>query len=256
MKKFKMAGIILLAVCLTLTSMGCVGIANKEEVGKGEILSVKDKINDQTDNVDQTDTEASEKPDVDEKLDLGINDGDIYKNSYFGLSVKLPIDWKIATEEDLKQVMDKGKDLVAGDDESKKVELDLAELNTVYLLMLSKAEMTGQTYKNGNFMIMAEKLNFLQGISKGSQYLESVKKQLQDIKDQMPYNLDKPIYPEKIGGKDFAVLEAVIESDGMKLTQKYYAYVMKGYALVFIGTSTHEDYEKIIQDMLNSVKFE
>jgi hypothetical protein len=106
--------------------MGCVGIANKEEVGKGEILSVKDKINDQTDNVDQTDTEASEKPDVDEKLDLGINDGDIYKNSYFGLSVKLPIDWKIATEEDLKQVMDKGKDLVAGD-ESKKVELDLAE---------------------------------------------------------------------------------------------------------------------------------
>jgi len=193
---------------------------------------------------------------VESKLDLGKNEGDIYKNNYFGLSVKLPKDWKVASEEELKQVIDTGKDIVAGDDESKQAEVDVAELNSVYLLMVSKTEMTGQTYNNGNFMIMAEKLNFLQGITKGSQYLEHVKKGLQDIKDQMPYNLEKAIYPEKIGGKDFAVLETGIESEGMKLTQKYYAYVMKGYALVFIGTSTNEENSKVIQDMLDSIKFE
>ena len=193
---------------------------------------------------------------MESKLDLGKNEGDIYKNNYFGLSVKLPKDWKVASEEELKQVIDTGKDIVAGDDESKQAEVDVAELNSVYLLMVSKTEMTGQTYNNGNFMIMAEKLNFLQGITKGSQYLEHVKKGLQDIKDQMPYNLEKAIYPEKIGGKDFAVLETGIESEGMKLTQKYYAYVMKGYALVFIGTSTNEENSKVIQDMLDSIKFE
>ncbi len=250
MKIFKIAVILLLAASLALSSIGCAGNTNKEEVGKDEIIS--------SEKTDKTGRESSETPgqDAGEMLDLGKKEGDIYKNNYFGLSFKLPKDWKVASEEELKQVLNTGKKIAADDNESKQDELDSAESKSAYLIMVSKTEMTGQTYKTGNFMVTADKLSSLQGITNVNQYLEQVKAGMMSIKDQMPYNLDKPIYLEKIGDKEFAVLETSIYSEGIKLTQKYYAYVIKDYVLVFIATSTNEDYAKVIQDMLDSVKFE
>ncbi|KNY29664.1 hypothetical protein [Pseudobacteroides cellulosolvens] len=261
MKKFKIAGIILLVAILAFSSVGCGGI-DKEEVSKGEIISNEKSSEKPSEASEKPSDKPSEKPSeepsekTDKKLDLGKNEGDTYKNDYFGLSVKLPKGWKVASDEEKKQVLNMGKQVVAGDDKAKQAEVELAEAKSVYLLMVSKIGMNQQSYDNGNFMIMAEKLSFLQGINKGSQYLEHVKKGLQDVKAQMPYKLDKPIYSEKIGGKEFAVLDAVMESEQLKLTQKYYAYVMKGYALVFIGTSTNDENAKIIQGMLDSMKFE
>ncbi len=271
MKRFKIVGIILLIASLAFSSVGCGGV-DKEEVSKGEIISSEKPSDKPSENGGEASEKPSDKPSdkpseepsetTDKKLDLGKNEGDTYKNDYFGLSVKLPKDWKVSSDEEKKQVLDMGKQVVAGDDKTKQAQVELAEKKSVYLLMLSKVVKTdialGSDYKfdSGNFMVMAEKLSFLQGINKGSDYLDYVKKGLQDMKTQMPYKLDKPIYSEKIGGKEFAVLDAVLDNEGFKLTQKYYAYVMKGYALVFISTSTSEENSKIIQDMLDSVKFE
>ncbi|HEY9060067.1 MAG TPA: hypothetical protein VIO64_06130 [Pseudobacteroides sp.] len=270
MKKFRIAGVILLAACLALSSIGC-GAIDKEEVGKGEIIS-SDKTGENTDS--KNDETPSEKPEesssnepsakpsekaddsTGKKLDLGKNEGDTYKNEFFGLSMKLPKDWKVSSDEEKQKVLNAGKEAIAGDDKSKQTQLDLADLKSVYLLMVSKIGMTNQSYDNGNLMIMAEKLSLLQGVNKGSQYLEYVKKGLKELNGQMPYKLDKDVYEEKIGGKVFSVLETVIESPDIKLTQKYYACVLKGYALVFITTSTNNENDKIIKGMLDSVKFE
>lgn len=269
MKRFKIAGIILIIASLAFSSVGCGGI-DKEEVGKGEIISSEKPSDKPSENGGEASEKPSDKPSdkpsekpseepsekTDKKLDLGKNEGDTYKNDFFGLSVKLPKGWKVSSDEEKKQIINMGKKVVAGDDKAKQAEVEVAEAKSVYLLMVSKIGMTQQSYDNGNLMVMAEKLSFLQGINKGSQYLDYVKKGLQDLKAQMPYKLDKPIYSEKIGDKEFAVLDAVMDSEGLKLTQKYYAYVMKGYALVFISTSTSEANSKIIQNMLDSVKFE
>lgn len=270
MKRFKIAGVILLAACLALSSIGC-GAIDKEEVGKGEIIS-GEKTGESTDSKkgeaasekpsdkpsDKPSAKPSEKADdsAGKKLDLGKNEGDTYKNEFFGLSMKLPKDWKVSSDEEKQKVLNAGKEVIAGDDKSKQAQLDLADLKSVYLLMVSKIGMTNQSYDNGSLMIMAEKLSLLQGVNKGSEYLEYVKKGMKELNAQMPYKLDKDVYEVKIGGKEFSVLEAVIESPELKLTQKYYACVLKGYALVFITTSTTGDNDKIIKGMLDSVKFE
>lgn len=251
MKKLKGAIIITLALCFVFSFAGC-GNINKEEVGKGTITNSESSAGSSTSTGTST-SAGTDSNDNGKKLDFGTNEGDVYKNDFFGLTVKLPKGWKVASDEEKQKVIDAGTAVVAGDDKSKKTQMELGELKTVYLLMTSKLGLQSQEPSNANFMTMAEKVSLLQGIKKGDDYLGYVKKQLKDMSSKIPYKLDKEIYTEKVGGKDFSVLEASIENEQIKLTQKYYAYITKGYALCFITSSTSEEDSKVLGDMMKSV---
>lgn len=121
--------------------------------------------------------------------------------------------------------------------------------------MTSEKGMNVQAESNPNFMALAEKLSFFQGVKNGKDYLNEIRKQLKAIASSLPYNLNKEIYTEKVGGKDFSVLEATIEAGTTKMTQKYYAYVLNGYALCFVSTSNIEAGAKSLDGIIKSITF-
>jgi hypothetical protein len=191
----------------------------------------------------------------DKIITLGENKGNVYTNDFFKMTINMPDKWVVATDEEKTEVLNLGKEIVAGDDKDKAKQLDLSTLRSVYLLMISEKGLQVKSAGNPNFMVLAEKLSFLQGINNGSDYLASIKKQLKSLSSTVPYNLDKEIYTEKIGGKNFSVLEATLEAGTIKMTQKYYACVLNGYALSFISTGTDDANAKILDTILKSITF-
>ena len=53
---------------------------------------------------------------------------------------------------------------------------------------------------------------------------------------QIPTRLAKDVYSQSVGGSQFSVIELVLDYGGVKVNQRYYAHIRKGYALFFILT--------------------
>ena len=53
------------------------------------------------------------------ELTLGELQGNTYSNSYFGISMNIPEGWEIQSDEFVKEMMEIGKETLAGDDEAK-----------------------------------------------------------------------------------------------------------------------------------------
>ena len=191
----------------------------------------------------------------DKQLTLGKNEGNVYTNDFFKMDITIPDKWIVATDEEKTEVLKQGKEVVSKDDKTKAKQMDLSTLRTVYLLMTSQKGLKVQSTPNPNFIVIAEKLSFFQGVNDGSKYLGEVKKQLKTLASTMPYKFDKEIYTEKVGGKDFSVLEATIDTGTIKMTQKYYACVLNGYALSFISTYTDDVSAKSLDALVKSVTF-
>lgn len=187
------------------------------------------------------------------KLDLGVMDKGAYKNDYFGLEMKVPEEWDVQDAEAMNQIMEAGKEMVAGGDAKKKKDLDLAEEQTLNFVMAFKYPPEQQQPINPNIICNAEKLSFLQGVKTGKDYLDSAKNMM--LETQMPYKFDKEVYTEKLGGKDFDVMEAVIEVGDMKITQKYHTAIMNGYALNFIITYFDDASKAEVDSILKSIQF-
>lgn len=191
----------------------------------------------------------------DQIISLGKSEGNVYSNDFFNMTITIPDKWVVATDDEKMEVIKVGQEVIAGDDESKAKKLDLSVLKSVYLLMASEKGMKVQSTSNPNFITVAEKISLAQGVKNGTDYLEAVKVQLKALASTVPYNLDKEVYTEKVDGKNFSVLEATIENGTIKMTQKYYACVLNGYALSFISTSTNAESAKTLDEVIKSVTF-
>lgn len=188
-----------------------------------------------------------------EEIDLGTMEGMIYSNEYFNMTLEVPESWSVLNEDEKKELMDKGMELVTGDDKDFEKQIKNSEYRSVYLISAYKHPLNTQVDFNPNFMSLAEKISFYQGVKDGKKYLEESKKMLE--KTQVPYKFEKDIYIEKVGNKDFYVMETYIEVGEMKVTQEYYSRIEKGYALNFILSYSNEEDKKAVKDTLSTVKF-
>lgn len=199
-------------------------------------------------------TGCSSKAKVEKVISLGVMEGNNYSNDYFGLSLTLPDDWYIATQEEIALITDIGKELIVGDDEEKNQQFDLSMEQTINMVFSFKYPLDYIDGFNPNFMVMAENLNLIAGltIKNGADYLAI----MEDIMGStgMPYVFND-VYTEKIGGKEFHVLESGLILGYMNVNQKIYATIMDGYALVFsISFETEEDEEEA-GNILKTIKF-
>ncbi|MBZ9632926.1 hypothetical protein [Clostridium sp. FP1] len=237
---YKKATACLLTLLLAFSFVGCSKTSTKE-VAKEVPKSIT--------------KEVPKEVAKDKLLTLGKTEGNVYTNDFFKMNINIPDKWIVATDEEKTEVLKLGKEVISKDDKSKAKELDLSELRTVYLLMTSQKGLKVQSTANPNFIVIAEKLSFFQGVNDGANYLGAVKKQLKTVASTMPYKFDKEIYTEKVGRKNFSVLEATIETGTIKMTQKYYACVLNGYALSFISTYTDDVGAKSLDGVIKSVTF-
>lgn len=189
----------------------------------------------------------------DKEVDLGSVSNGVYKNDYFGVTVNLPQDWEVQDAEVMKEIMEVGKDVIADGDETKKKQLDVAELKTLNLLMVSQYPL-GEVEPNPNVIVLAEKVSKLQGIKTSKDYLLANKSMVENT--GIPYEIGE-ITSTKIGGKDFDVMVMTIEVDAdLTMTQKYYSTILNGYAFSFITTAAGDETIAATDQIVQSAKFE
>ena len=169
--------------------------------------------------------------------------------------MNIPEGWEIQSDEFVKEMMEIGKETLAGDDEAKKAALNLAEQNVLSFFMTLKYPNDGTQPINPNVVCNAEKLSVLSNVKNETEYLESTKKQLENVVE-IPYEFNKDIYTENLGGQDFYVLESTINIGEYSITQKYYTKIINKYAFNILVLYTEDEGKEEINQMLQSVKFE
>lgn len=188
-----------------------------------------------------------------DKIGFGTLENGAYRNEFFGMSVRLPNDWHALDDETRKKMMQAGKKMLAGQDKNLQAVLDASELDSVVLFAVYRHPLGSAVSFNPSLACTAEKVGHLPGIKKGSDYLYHAKQLIE--MGQMKFVFTNDIYSQKIGGIDFDVQDLEISFGTLKVQQKYYAAIMKGYALGFVMSSTTKSEEETINQILASVEF-
>ncbi len=187
----------------------------------------------------------------DKEVSLGTTASGSYTNDYFGVSLSFPKEWKFEDAVGMNDLMEAGKEVVTGDDEKKKAQMELGQAKTLNLLMASKFPLGG-TEAGPSILIISEKVSLLQGVKSGEDYLESSKKLMTET--EIPYEF-KDITTAKIGGKDMHTMQTTINAGEIVLTQNYYSTIIDGYAFNIILTSVDDASKAETDKILKSITF-
>jgi hypothetical protein len=189
-----------------------------------------------------------------DEIDFGAFNNSVYTNNYFGLTVTIPADWSIQDQEAQRRIMKLGGKMVAGDDKNLKSLMKASELKIVNLFAAFKYPAGTPVAFNPSIMALAEKVSQLPGIKRGKDYLFFARQILES--GQMQVSFPKEIYTERLGGVDFDVMDLELSVRGITIKEKYYAAIIKGYALSFIVAFTNDEEESSDQKILNTVTFQ
>lgn len=187
------------------------------------------------------------------EIDFGTITNSVYQNNYFGFSVTFPQDWSIQDQTEQRQLMVKGSHALYGDSSKGQAVLNAAALQVVNLFAVSQYPMGSHVEFNSSILSMAERVRQAPDVKTGTDYLEHVKTQLASGRLAISYPGD--IYTTQVGGKDFSVMELEMTTPKMTVRQKYYAAIMKGYALGFILSYSSDEQESSLQKILDTVTF-
>ncbi|MBN1501823.1 MAG: hypothetical protein JW982_16820 [Spirochaetes bacterium] len=197
-------------------------------------------------------TADAEKKDI--GFDYGSIDSNIYKNSFFSLTASIPEKWFVQSKETTQMLIEKGKDIVAGDDENMKAVIRASDVNTAYLLTVFQNELGTPVEYNASFMIMAENLKLYPGIKTGKDYLFSARRLMNQ--SQIKYDhLDEDFEKRSIGGKEFYLMNALIKYAGLDIKQTYYCTTLNGFALNVIISYVTDEQKAILDKFVSSIRF-
>lgn len=188
-----------------------------------------------------------------DEVDFGAVKNSIYQNEYFGLHLPLPSEWSVQDQEMRQRLTETGTKMLAGKDKGIEAVLKASEPQTVNLLAVFKHPAGTPVAFNPSIMCVAERVRDLPGIKRGKDYLFHAKKLMES--GQMRFEFPKEISTERLDGVDFDVMHVSMTLGASTVQQKYYASIMKGYALIFIVSFTTANEESVLQDVLEGVSF-
>ncbi len=189
-----------------------------------------------------------------EKLDLGTMQGSLYKNNYFRLTVKVPEAWHVQDNETRKQLMAQGSRVAAGGNEKLRSSLDASALDSVNLLTVFEYPVGASVSYNPVFVLMADKVRQFPGIKSGSDYLMSARALMERTKMAVTFN--DGISSAGLGGVTFDTMGVQVKTPKQLVSQKYYATIKKGYALIAILSYTTDKELRDLNAILQSVSFQ
>lgn len=180
--------------------------------------------------------------------DPGAVSGSNYSNKFFGLSLTLPTGWQVQDSGYKKMVKHKGQELVTSD-KSHKAELDRAVGSVLNLLAVTQYSPGKKDVFNSSFTCNAEKIPDI--IKTDADYMFVLKNTMRY--SQVPHTLDSDVHTEEIGGVPFSVVEYHCYMAGVLVKSKYYAHIMKGYAVSFILVYHNDEQLRVESEILDSV---
>lgn len=187
------------------------------------------------------------------EIEFGTVENCVYQNSYFPLSITLPMEWSVHNLESRQHIMEVGNQILAGEDKNLKAIVKASSLNTVYLLSVSKYPIGATVPSNPTLQCIAEKIRHMPGIQTGKDYLFHLRKVLES--GQMDITFPCEVVSKSIGGKDFDLLQTEISMRGIIIRQKIYVTVIKGYALLITESFSTDDESEELGSILNTLTF-
>ncbi len=112
-------------------------------------------------------------------FDYGHVENGIYSNTYFDVSINLPQNWVVQSQEQTDKMVEQGSDLIAGEDENMKTVLKASEVNVANLLSAFQYEYGSAVDYNPSIVINSENIKNFPGIKNGADYLFQAKKLLE-----------------------------------------------------------------------------
>jgi hypothetical protein len=195
---------------------------------------------------------SDENKNLPENFDFGKIEDGTYKNDYFDMEVLFNPNWIVQDKQEMNNLVERGSDLVTGDNKNLKSIVKASQVNTAYLLAVFKHEVGAAVEYNPSFMIVAENTKNFPGIKNGKDYLFHAKKLLKQT--QIPYSFEKEVLERKIGNSLFHVMEARLDYMGKIIIQEYISTVNKGFSLSFIISYSTDKEKSELYEVVDNVK--
>ncbi len=190
------------------------------------------------------------------EIDFGRQSGHEYSNRYLGLSLLLPEGWHVQPEEVNRQLMARGRQILAGEAEESAASTErAANLQTVPLFSVFKHPPGAVVEFNPNMIGLADRTDQMPGLANGRQYLQHARRMIEEGGVTQMRVLDDS-RSELIGGVDFYIMDLEIDSGGITMRQEQYVTLRGEYALILVITYDNEADREVMLAAARSLRFE
>ncbi len=177
-----------------------------------------------------------------------------YRNQFFNFRMKIPAKWFVQSKEQTAELMSRGRDIVAGDDENMKAMMKSSEVNSANLLTVFKYEPGSAVEHNPSVAVVAENVRMYPGIKTGKEYLFHLKKLLRQSKLKLD-SMDEGTRISTVGGREFHLLAIGMNVLGKSVRQEYRAAVIDGFSFCVITTYVTDAERAELMGILGSMSF-
>lgn len=188
---------------------------------------------------------------IPENFDFGKAENGLYTNKYFGLKIHFDPSWSIQNKEQMNQLVDRGSQVIAGENESIKRQMKASLVNTAYLLTIFKHEVGSPVEHNPSFLSIAENVKNFPGIKTGEDYLTNVKNTMN--RTELDYDFNN-IEQAQIGNSKFYVLKSSLNHLRRTINQEFFARIEKGFSLSFIITYANDEEKEELYKIIDSIE--
>ena len=187
-------------------------------------------------------------------IDFGEFEGGIYSNSFFNLMLSIPDEWEVLDLESRMEIMKRGGEIVAGNNQGLKAAINAADLKSLNLLSAYEYPPGSAVETNPGIMLIAEKVKHAPGIKRGSDYHFHAKKLMKLSRVRISY--PEEIYETSIDGVTFDVMTSEMTlGPGVVIRQRQYATIMNGYALLVALTYQDESGLGQLEEIVETITF-
>ncbi len=187
-------------------------------------------------------------------FDYGKIEDNVYSNAFFNFKIDIPTTWSIQNKEQINNLIEKGKKIVAGDNENLKKVLEASEINSAYLLTIFKHELGSPVDYNPSLMIIAENLKLSPGIKTGGDYLFHTRKILQQTTINY-HTIDDDFKQVDLNNQEFYQMNAHATLGGIALTQRYYSTIKNGFSINVVISFANDEQRAELEEILKSLAF-
>jgi hypothetical protein len=163
----------------------------------------------------------------------------VYTNEFLGFRYTVPKGWTVHGEETQKVIMEAGKEVMAGEDQTRKRILEAASKRTFQLLTVFEYPLGTPNKPNRGIQVAAENVAFAPGIQTGKDYLQVLEQNI--AAGQVHFEFEGEPTEETVDGIVFSHHYGHFQVGGRTIHEVFYATMLKGYAVSFIFSGTSKE---------------
>ena len=177
-----------------------------------------------------------------------------YTSNYFDLKVTLPGSWVMASEAEAEKIINVGTEMVAGDDEAMKKQMDASVRQSLPIMFASRYPMSGGRGDNINISSIAENVAAFPFVKGGADYFDNMK--LIASQSATPIDFEDGYTTKEIGGVTFTTMNASITLGDIVIKQEYYATRLGDHVVSLISTYLTDEDKFMLDGIISTIEID